>query len=74
MFMTYMSLGVVVDVTTIMIIDMISPMIRIPPHHLFCNIDLGNSSLYEHLATNHGFFLRMYLHTARLRGQISAEF
>ena len=56
MFMTYMSLGVVVDVTTIMIIDMIRPMIRIPPHHLFCNIDLGNSSLYENLATNHSFF------------------
>ena len=56
MFMTYMSLGVVVDVTTIMIIDMIRPMIRIPPHHLFCNIDLGNSSLYENLATNYGFF------------------
>ena len=56
MFMTYMSLGVVVDVTTIMIIDMIRPIIRIPPHHFSCNVDLDNSSLYEHLATNHRFF------------------
>jgi hypothetical protein len=56
--MTYTSLGVVVDVTTIMIIDMIRPMIRIPQHHLFCNIDLGNSSLYEHLAKNHRIFFK----------------
>lgn len=56
MFMTYTSLGVVVDVTTIMIIDMIRPMIRIPQHHLFCNIDLGNSSLYELSLRTTGFF------------------
>jgi len=56
MFMTYMSLSVVADVTMIMIIDMIRPMVRIPPNRLFCDIDLGTSCLYEHLAPNHRFF------------------
>lgn len=56
MFMTYMPLGVVVDVMTIMIIDMTRPMIRISLKHLFCYVDLGTSSLYDHLATNYRFF------------------
>lgn len=55
MFMTYMSLGVLVDVKTNTIIDMIRPMTRIPSNHLCYNVELGNSNLYQHLATRRRF-------------------